>query len=122
MSSESPGIRSSDNAFLGCDTNRESGVSSRLDSFSNISAKSSSRHISVPFCSLFAVLVPFPELTFRLQPVVQVAAVNSAALDVDLEGSLTDFRWRRSTVLFLFCDVGLRYDLRHTLCIREKIA
>src|SRR5690242_15737306 len=79
-------------------------------------------HLSSFLCSLFAVLVRFPELTFRLQPVVQVAAVNSPARDVDLEGSLTDFRWRRSTLLFLFCDVGLRYDLRHTLCIREKIA
>jgi hypothetical protein len=49
--------------------------------------------ISLVFLAFFVVLVLFLELAFRLQPVVQVAAVNSAALDVNLKGSLTNFCW-----------------------------
>jgi hypothetical protein len=78
-------------ALLGCDTNRESKMASRLHSFSEFSKNLFSQRISALFCSLFVVLVPFLELAFRLQPVVQVAAVNSTALDVDLKRSLTDF-------------------------------
>ena len=92
MSTELPGIRSSDNALLGCDTNRESRVSSRLHSFSEFPKESFSQGISVLFCSFFVVLVLFLKLAFGLQPVVQVAAVNSAALGVNLKGPLTDFR------------------------------
>jgi len=40
---------------------------------------------------IVALVVLLLELAFRLQPVVQVAAVNSATLDVDLKGSMTDF-------------------------------
>jgi len=43
---------------------------------------------SAPIVALVVLLL---ELAFRLQPVVQVAAVNSATLDVDLKGSMTDF-------------------------------
>jgi hypothetical protein len=41
-----------------------------------------------------ALVVFFLELAFRPHPVVQVATVNSATLDVNLEGALTDFFWR----------------------------
>ena len=43
---------------------------------------------------LFALVVLLVELAFRLQPVVQVAAVISATLDVNLKCSLTDLRQR----------------------------
>jgi hypothetical protein len=49
--------------------------------------------ISLGFLAFFVVLVLFLEHAFRLQLVVQVAAVDSAALDVNLKGSLTDFCW-----------------------------
>src|SRR5260370_41017672 len=99
MRSESPGKLSSDNVLLGCDTNQESKAASRLHSFSEFPKESFSQRISVLFCSFSVVLVLFLELAFRLQPVVQVAAVNPASLDVALKGSLPDFRGRRSTVL-----------------------
>jgi hypothetical protein len=84
-----------DSALLGCDTNRQSKAASRLHSFSDsgFSKKSLSQRISVLSCSFLVVLVLLLELAFCLQPVVQVAAVNPATLDVDLKGSLTDFRW-----------------------------
>ena len=40
---------------------------------------------------LYFVLVFLLELALRLHPVVQVATVNSAAFDVNLKRSLTDF-------------------------------
>ena len=40
---------------------------------------------------LFVSLVLFQELALRLQPGIQIAAVNSTTLTVDLEGPLTDF-------------------------------
>src|SRR4029077_11452870 len=44
---------------------------------------------------IVALVVLFLEHAFRLQPVVQVAAMNSATLDVNLKCSLTDLcqRW-----------------------------
>jgi hypothetical protein len=44
---------------------------------------------------IVALVVLFLELAFREQPVVQVAAMNSATLDVTLKCSLTDLcqRW-----------------------------
>ena len=47
---------------------------------------------SFSFVLLHRVLVVlFPELAFRLQPVVQLATVNSAAFDANLKRSVTDF-------------------------------
>src|SRR5580658_5755998 len=51
------------------------------------------------------VLVLLLELAFRLQPVVQVATVNSATLDVNLKRSLADFRRRWSVPLSSFRDL-----------------
>jgi hypothetical protein len=42
-----------------------------------------------PIVDLVVLLL---KLAFRLQPIVQVAAVNSAMLDVNLKRSMTDFR------------------------------
>jgi hypothetical protein len=56
---------------------------------------------------LYFVLVLLLELAFRLHPVVQVATVNSAAFDVNLKRSLTDFRWGRPVVASFFWDVRL---------------
>src|ERR1700679_999210 len=53
---------------------------------------------------LHFVLVLFLELAFRFQPVVQVATVNSATLDVNLKRSLTDFRRGWSVLLSFFWD------------------
>src|SRR5690348_714240 len=94
-------------------------MASSLDSFFEASKRPFSKHLSLIFCPHSAVLVLFLEFVFRLQPVVELAAVNCATLDVDLEGSLTDFGWCRSTFLFFDSDVRLKYDLRHALCICE---
>ena len=48
------------------------------------------------------VLVFLLELAFHLQPIVQVATVNSAALNVNLKRSPTDFRWRWSVLPSFF--------------------
>src|ERR1700678_4210386 len=53
---------------------------------------------------LHFVLVLLLELAFRFQPVVQVATVNSATLDVNLKRSLTDFRRGWSVLLSFFWD------------------
>jgi hypothetical protein len=42
-----------------------------------------------PIVELVVLLL---KLAFRLPPIVQVAAVNSAALDVNLKRSMSDFR------------------------------
>ncbi len=55
--------------------------------------------------SIVALVVLFLELAFRLQPVVQVAAVNSATLDVNLKRSLTNFCQRWPIVATFFRDV-----------------
>src|SRR5580692_2352234 len=48
--------------------------------------------ISFPLRSLMvALVVPFSEFVFGLQPVVQVATVNPAMLNVDLERAPADF-------------------------------
>jgi hypothetical protein len=47
----------------------------------------------------------FPELAFRLQPVVQVAAMNSATLDVNLKRSIANFCQRWLIVATFFRDV-----------------
>jgi hypothetical protein len=47
------------------------------------------------------------ELAFRLHPVVQIATVNSAAFDVNLKRSLTDFCRGRPVVASFFWDVRL---------------
>jgi hypothetical protein len=59
------------------------------------------RH-SLLFRTSFAVLVPLLKFAFGLQPVVQVATVNSAALDVDFEGAPTDFFWTGYVISQLF--------------------
>ena len=55
--------------------------------------------------SIVALVVLFLELAFREQPVVQVAAVNSATLDVNLKRSLTNFGQRWPIVATFFRDV-----------------
>jgi hypothetical protein len=45
------------------------------------------------------------ELAFRLLPVVQVAAVNSAAFDVNLKRSVTDFCPGWPVLAYLFWHV-----------------
>jgi hypothetical protein len=54
---------------------------------------------------LHSALVLLLELAFRLQPVVQVATVNSATLDVNLKRSLTDFRRGWSVLLSFFWEL-----------------
>jgi hypothetical protein len=60
------------------------------------------------FQTLMVVLsVLLLELAFRLHPVVQIATVNSAAFDVNLKRSLTDFCRGRPVVACFFWDVRL---------------
>src|SRR5580700_7846364 len=54
---------------------------------------------------IFALVVLLLELAFRLQPVFQVAAMNSATLDVNLNRSLTNFCQRWPIVATFFRDV-----------------
>ena len=42
------------------------------------------------------------KLVFRPQPVIQIAAMNSDALDVNLKRAFTDFRWRWSVLVTSF--------------------
>jgi len=65
---------------------------------------------------IVALGVPFKELAFRLHPVVQVATVNSAAFDVNLKRSLTDFCRGWPFVASFFCDVRLNAS-QHVLRI-----
>jgi hypothetical protein len=54
---------------------------------------------------LLAVPVPFLELPLGLQQVIHVATVKSAALDVNLVGTLTDLFWSGSVLNYLFCGI-----------------
>jgi len=71
-----------------------------------------------PLVSLVVLLL---ELAFRLQPVVQVAAVNSATLDVNLKRSMTDFG-RGWLVLYpFFRDIRPKNDSWGVLSIRFQV-
>src|SRR5207245_267604 len=55
--------------------------------------------------SVVALVELLLKLAFRLEPIVQVAAVNSATLDVNLKRSLTNFGQRWPIVATFFRDV-----------------
>ena len=61
--------------------------------------------MSFLFPSLIALVVLLPKLKFRLQPIVEVANVNSAAFDVNLKRSLTNFGQGCAALAFFFCDL-----------------